>query len=69
MSEDLDLLTIAEAARYAGVSDRALRYAARKGLLKARRIGSVWITTKAAVDHWKSDPLAHRRPPRRKSKG
>jgi Helix-turn-helix domain len=43
---------LAEVAALTGISRYTLAYAARTGTLKARRIGSQWVTTLAAVDVW-----------------
>jgi hypothetical protein len=45
-------LPLAEAARVRGLSRFTLASAARTGRLKARPMGSQWVTTLAAVDAW-----------------
>ncbi len=51
-------MTLAQAAKYAGVAKRTLVYAAQKGTLKAEKrttfTGVVWLTTRKAVDDWKN---------------
>ena len=50
-SEDEEL-PLAEAARIRGLSRFTLASAARTGRLRARPMGSQWITTLASVDAW-----------------
>jgi excisionase family DNA binding protein len=45
-----ELLTLQEAAEYAGITKEALRNYVRRGRLRARKLGSQWVTTRAAVD-------------------
>jgi hypothetical protein len=45
-------LPLAEAARIRGLSRFTLASAARTGRLRARPMGSQWVTTLAAVDTW-----------------
>jgi len=45
-------LPLAEAARIRGLSRFTLASAARTGRLRARPMGSQWITTLASVDAW-----------------
>lgn len=48
-----ELMTLAQAAEYAGVPRRTLAYAAKQGYLRARRLGPrTWVTTRSAVDEW-----------------
>lgn len=47
-----DLITLAEAAEYAGLAKRSLHNYALQGRLKAKKIGIYWVTTKAAVDEY-----------------
>lgn len=57
-----DLMTLAQAAKYAGVPKRTLLAAAKKGKLKAERrttfTGEIWLTTRKAVDAWKVNWIA-----------
>lgn len=52
-----ELITLPEAAYYAGIAPAALRNYALRGRLRARRLGTQWVTTRAAVDEY----LASRR--------
>lgn len=45
-----ELITLAEAAEYAGLTKRALNDYIKRGRLKAKRVGLFWLTTQAAVD-------------------
>jgi excisionase family DNA binding protein len=45
-------LTMAQAAARFGVPKPTLNYAARQGTLKARKLGSQWVTTGADVGRW-----------------
>jgi excisionase family DNA binding protein len=57
-SESPDLLTIGEliplqdAAKYAGLTRDSLQSYIRRGRLKAKKLGSQWVTTRAAVDEY-----------------
>lgn len=44
------LLSLQEAAPYAGLTYKTLLTYARNGRLKAKRIGWMWVTTHAAID-------------------
>lgn len=53
MNEDLkasELITLKEAAEYSGLSTAFLRELAGRGRLTARKLGNMWVTTKADVD-------------------
>ena len=45
-----DLISLQEAAKYAGLTKGTLHSYAKSGRLKAKKIGSFWVTTRAAVD-------------------
>jgi excisionase family DNA binding protein len=45
-----ELITLAEAAEYAGLGKRTLHDYIKRGRLKAIRKGWMWLTTRAAVD-------------------
>lgn len=47
-----ELITLAEAAEYAGLSKGSLHEYAKRGRLKAKKIGLYWVTTYAAVDEY-----------------
>ncbi|MCG8353674.1 MAG: helix-turn-helix domain-containing protein [Chloroflexales bacterium] len=45
-----ELITLQEAAEYAGLTYKTLLTYARKGRLHAKRMGWMWVTTHAAID-------------------
>jgi len=45
-----ELITLAQAAERYGFRQHFLRSLARKGRLKARKLGSIWVTTIADVE-------------------
>ena len=47
-----ELLTLAEAAEYAGLTKGSLLVYAKNGRLKAKRRGWMWFTTQAAIDEY-----------------
>ena len=47
-----ELIPLAEAAEYAGLSHQTLRNYISLGRLKAKKLGSQWITTRAAIDEY-----------------
>jgi excisionase family DNA binding protein len=47
-----ELITLAEAAEYAGLFKSTLHNYAKQGRLKAKKIGLYWVTTRAAVDEY-----------------
>ena len=47
-----ELITLAEAAEYAGLAKGSLYNYIRSGRLKARQIGNFWVTTRAAIDEY-----------------
>ena len=47
---DLDLITLTEASERYGLSQSYLAQIARSGRLKARKFGTTWVTTPAAVE-------------------
>ena len=49
-----ELISLAEAAKYAGLTRISLNDYIRRGRLKALRIGNYWVTTRAAVDEYLS---------------
>ncbi len=44
------LITLAEAAEYAGLTSDTLLNYVRRGRMQARKMGPIWVTTRAAVD-------------------
>jgi excisionase family DNA binding protein len=47
-----ELISLQEAAEYAGLTYKTLLTYARKGRLRAKRIGWMWVTTKASIDEY-----------------
>lgn len=47
-----ELISLAEAAEYAGLSHQSLRNYISLGRLKAKKLGSQWVTTRAAIDEY-----------------
>lgn len=47
-----DLITLQEAAEYAGLEKSSLHGYAKRGRLRAKKIGLYWVTTRAAVDEY-----------------
>ena len=45
-----ELITLEEAAEYSGLSKHSLSTYIRNSRLKARKMGNLWVTTKAAID-------------------
>lgn len=76
MSSDFDdLLSLAQAAALVERSPVTLRWAAQRGLLAARLIGTSWVTSREAVLWYEARFARHRdglrmpRPRRRRAKG
>lgn len=55
--DDLDILTLAEAAARLGVAQSTLRNQVKAGRLQARKLGKTWITTGAEVERYRSESL------------
>lgn len=47
-----ELITLQEAAEYAGLSKESIHNYVKRGRLKARKRGWMWFTTRAAVDEY-----------------
>jgi excisionase family DNA binding protein len=47
-----ELITLQEAAEYAGLDKTTLPNYIRRGRLKAKKIGKMWVTTRAAMDEY-----------------
>mgnify|MGYP002783433542 CR=1 FL=1 len=47
-----ELISLAEAAEYAGLTSNSLKDYIRRGRLKAKKIGKFWVTTRAAIDEY-----------------
>jgi len=47
-----ELITLEEAAEYAGLSKESIHSYVKKGRLKAKKRGWMWFTTRTAVDEY-----------------
>lgn len=47
-----ELISLQEAAEYAGLEKSTLHTYAKRGRLKAKRLGPIWVTTRASVDEY-----------------
>ncbi len=47
-----ELITLQQAAEYAGLTKRSLNDYIKRGRLKAKRVGLFWLTTHAAIDEY-----------------
>jgi excisionase family DNA binding protein len=47
-----ELISLQEAAEYAGLTKDTLHNYAKRGRLKAKRLGPIWVTTRAAIDEY-----------------
>jgi excisionase family DNA binding protein len=47
-----ELISIQQAAEYAGLAKNTLNDYIKRGRLKAKRVGFFWLTTQAAVDEY-----------------
>ena len=47
-----EALTVAQAAREAGVANETIRRAAREGRLRARKFGRDWVIIRADLEYW-----------------
>jgi len=67
-SEDFDIMTVAEAAKELGLSERAVQDRLQRGVMRGRRIGErVWVVSRAEVDKWKERGKIRPGRPRRES--
>ena len=62
MAEE-ELISLSEAAVIAGMTRDHLGLLARKGKLRARKIGPNWVTTRAAVQEYLRDALKRSKDP------
>lgn len=60
-----DLLSLAEAADDLDVAPVTLRAAVKRGILKARKFGNVWVTTRAEVNRYRREHLGQVGRPRK----
>jgi excisionase family DNA binding protein len=49
-----ELISLQEAAEYAGLTRGSLKDYIKRGRLKAKKIGTFWVTTRAAIDEYMS---------------
>lgn len=62
-----ELITLEEAAEYAGLSKESIHSYVKKGRMKAKKRGWMWFTTRTAVDeylrsrHLENIPKKHRK--------
>ena len=63
-----ELITLSEAAAISGLSQVHLSLLARKGKLRARKIGRDWVTTREAVDEYLRDSFQRSRDPYKNNK-
>jgi excisionase family DNA binding protein len=47
-----DLISLQDAAEYAGLEKGSIHNYVKKGRLKAKKVGPIWVTTRAAVDEY-----------------
>lgn len=47
-----ELITLPQAAEYAGLTHDTLLNYVRRGRMKARKMGPIWVTTHAAIDEY-----------------
>jgi excisionase family DNA binding protein len=47
-----ELISLQQAAEYAGLTKEALQSYIKRDRLKAKKIGNIWVTTRAAVDDY-----------------
>ncbi len=55
-----EMITLQQAAEYAGVPYRTVHYAAQKEYLDCHRYGHLRLTTRQAVDRWLASPKKRR---------
>ena len=61
-----ELIPLSEAAHIAGMTPDHLRFLARKGSLKAKKVGRDWLTTEQAVIEYLRDSHKRSRDPRKR---
>jgi len=45
-----ELISLQQAAEYAGLTKETLHGYAKRGRLQAKKLGPIWVTTRAAID-------------------
>ena len=63
-----ELISLAEAADYSGLTHKFLRELAGKGRLRAKKFGHSWLTTRAAIDEYLQSRASVGRKPKLQSK-
>lgn len=63
--EDEELIPLSEAAAISGLTQEHLALLARRGRLKARKIGRDWVTTRSAVKEYLGNAFLRSRDPRK----
>ncbi len=64
-----DLLSLREPAAATGLSASHLRLLARTGKVRAKRLGSYWVTTEAAVRAYLANEALRKKGPKRHRSG
>jgi hypothetical protein len=65
--EQEELITLSEAAEIAKMTPEHLAYLSRKGDLRARKLGRMWVTTrKAVLDYLRDEEKRSRNPYKKK---
>jgi hypothetical protein len=62
-----ELITLEEGAEYSGLSKHSLSTYIRNNRLKARKMGNLWVTTKAAIDMYLASRDTESIPQRRRN--
>ncbi len=60
---DEPIISLQEAAARFGVSRSHLQWLARKGRLRATKVGNMWVTTEKAVAEYLANPVLRSRDP------
>jgi hypothetical protein len=68
LQEDEQLISLSDAATIAGLTMKHLGLLARRGDLKARKIGRNWVTTRAAVEEYLGDADKRRNDPHKRTR-
>ena len=63
--ETEDLIPLSEAAAISGLTQEHLAWLARKGRLRAKKVGRDWLTTKAAVLEYLGNSFLRSQNPRK----
>lgn len=63
--ENEDLISLSEAAAIADLTPEHLALLARRGRLRARKIGRDWLTSRAAVEEYLGDRFLRSKNPRK----